>query len=268
MNIERSLILFIFICTVFPGMSRATILEFDQIRDATGTVISTVSGNAPEDDYGDRVTGTIVHVPGGQYAYGDGGEGYTPNVSVAFYSGSATASNPGVSLWRDKYGDLTNVLIGNNNSQSLIVSLTADAGFSVELFHFDLAGWPMADYTINGVSVSDGVSTLFSQSNVLVQGTMGHTAIDFVTPLSADDLLIKIDFSNLPGSKHDNIGLDNIRFGQNPPVFGQNPSVAVSEPSIFVLFSLGILGLFGITKRQAVNVDMCSKALNYPAQTT
>jgi hypothetical protein len=136
------------------------------------------------------------------------------------------------------YGDLTNVLIGNNNSQSLYVRLTADAGFDIQLYHFDLAGWPSTDYTINGVTVFDDLSILYAQSNVLVEGTTGHTVVDFTTPLTAVELLIQVDYSNLPGSIHDNIGLDNIRFGQYPPA-------PVPEPAACWLFGLGLLVLFG-----------------------
>ncbi len=61
---------------------------------------------------------------------------------------------------------------------------------------------------------------MFEQTDVLVPGDVNrprHTSFDFATPLSATELLIVIDYGNLDGSQHDNIGMDNIRFGQNPP---------------------------------------------------
>ena len=61
----------------FTGVGQASIIEFDQIRDATGTVIPTISGNAVELDYGDRITASVMNVPGGQFTYGNGGEGFT-----------------------------------------------------------------------------------------------------------------------------------------------------------------------------------------------
>ena len=226
--------------------SRATILEFDQIREA-GTVIPTISGRAVEQDYGDRVSTSPMTVSGGQFTYGNEGEGFTPNVVVDYFAGTGTPTNPGVSLWASQYGDLTNVLFGNNNSLSLNVRLSADAGFDVELYTFDLAGFPTTDYTINAVRVLSGMNTLFSESNVLVEGSgvfgSQHTSFDFATPLSAAQLLIEIDYSNLPGGSQDNIGIDNIRFGQNPP------AVIPIPPAVW-LFSAGLLGLVAIARRK------------------
>ena len=133
------------------------------------------------------------------------------------------------------------LLFGNNLSVSLNVKLTADPGFVVDLYYFDLAGWSLADYTINAVSVLSGSSVLFSQSNVLVQGANDggdmHTVFDFSVPLSASELVIQIDHGNLAVGVQDNIGIDNIRFGQTPP------PAAVPVPAALWLFISGLLGL-------------------------
>ena len=139
----------------------------------------------------------------------------------------------------DGYGDLENVLFGANNSISLNVQLTADAGFDVQLYHFDLAGYLRADYTIAGVRVLSGEQTLFSSDDVLVEGNVTgvqHTSFDFATPLAAPQLLINIDYSNLAGSQQDNIGIDNIRFGQNPPA-------EIPEPATWLLFVCGLAAM-------------------------
>lgn len=222
----------------------ATVLTFDQIREG-GLVVPTISGRGVPQDYGDRVTGSPMAVSGGAFTYGEQGEGFTPNVVAEYFGGSATPINPAVSLWVDQYGDLENVVIGNNNSGSLNVRLTADAGFSVLLYAFDLGGWPNTDYTIAAVNVLDGGSTLFSQSDVLVQGDFigpRRTAFDFATPLSGSQLLIQIDYSNLPGNQHDNIGIDNVRFGQSPP---PGPgTIGIPEPSSgLLLLAAGLAGL-------------------------
>jgi hypothetical protein len=233
----RHFVALMFMLAAMPGISQATILTFDEIREPEGAVIPTISGNPPETDYGDHANGSPMNVAGGQFTYGNGGEGFTPSVVVDLYAGSATAGNPGVSLWGNGYGDLTNVLIGNNNSISLYARLTADAGFAVQLYGFDLGGWPASDYTINAVRVLDGSGTLFAQNNVLVQGDgsgPGHTTFDFTTPLTAAELLIEIDYSNLAGNQQDNIGLDNIRFGQTPPA-------PVPEPASWLLLLLGVM---------------------------
>lgn len=201
-------------------LAEATILVFDQARSgATGTDVVPISAGASVPlDYGDRAAGSPDAVPGGHFTYGNGGEGFTPNVLVDYFDGSGLA-NRRIAMWTNEYGDLTNVIFGLQSSNTLNVRLTADPGYAVELYHFDLAGWPNADYTINGVSVMDGGSTLFTESNVLVEGDLAgprHTGFDFSSPLRGSDLLIQIDVSNLATGMHDNIGIDNIRFGQDP----------------------------------------------------
>ena len=231
----------IVLLSCFASAGRASILTFDQIRQG-GIVVPTVSGNDLEDDYGDRITGSPMNVSGGQFTYGNGGEGFTPNVVVDFVAGNGTT----LSLWQDGYGDLTNVAFGNNVSVSLNVQLTADPGFVVDLYHFDLAGW-VADYTIDAVRVLSGADTLFSQDNVLVQGADDggdmHTAFDFAVPLSAAQLIIQIDHGNLAAGMQDNIGIDNIRFGQNPPA-------VIPIPAAMWLFGSGLLGLIGIARHK------------------
>jgi hypothetical protein len=223
--------------TVWDNGAHASILTFDEAR-RSGVVVPTVSGSRVPQDYGDRVTGVSQAVPGGHFTYGEAGEGFTPNVLVDYFAGS-TAGPDGVSLWEDSYGDLVNVLFGNQNSITLNVRLTADAGVQVLLYHFDLAGWPNADYAISGVRVFDDDAILYSQNNVLVEGNLAglrRTSFDFPNPLSGRELLIEIDYSNLPGSQQDNLGLDNIRFGQFP-------AAQISEPASGLLLGLGLVAL-------------------------
>jgi len=229
---------------IAPAAVDATVLEFDQIR-LSGETVPTISGNAVPQDYGDRVTGAVVDVSGGQFTYGNAGEGYTPNVLVEYFTGAATTINPGVSIWQTGYGDLTNLVFGNNNSLSLNVRLTADPGYQVQLYHFDLAGYPDADYVIDAVRVSDGTGPLMEQFDVAVEGDAvgpGHSAFDFAAPLTAAQLLIEIDYGNLAGSQQDNIGLDNLRFGQSPPA-------VVPLPSTGLLLGFGLAGLVGSLRR-------------------
>ena len=227
--------------------ARASVLTFDQIR-VGGIVESTISGNAVPQDYGDRVTGSPMDVSGGEFTYGNLGEGFTPNVVVEYFGGSATPVGPAVALWTDLYGDLENVLFGNQNSGTMNILFTADPGFTVQLYGFDLGGWPSADYTIAGVSVFDGGTTRFSQSNVLVEGNASgprHTSFEFAVPLAGSQLLVQVDYSNLPGNQQDNIGIDNVRFGQSPPP-GPGPGpgpVPVPEPSTGLLLAISLAGL-------------------------
>lgn len=237
----------------FAGAAHATILLFDQVRLSDGDLVPTISGNGPEADYGDRVTESPMAAPGGQFTYGDGGEGYTPNITTEF-----SATSGGVAQWTTEYGDLTNVLFGSNNSTALNVQFSADPGFLVQLYSFDLGGFRFADYTINSVSVFAGNSALFSQNNVLVQGDATgsrHTAFDFTTPLSGSELLIAIDYSNLAGGQRDNIGIDNIRFGQDPPaVLAPPPPNGVAEPSSLLLLAAGV-GALLVRRRRVERVE-------------
>ena len=238
------LLVFTITLSIFAGESRATVLIFDQARDAvSGTIVEPTSpgANVPQ-DYGDRVTGSPMDVLGGQFTYGNEGEGFTPNIVVDYFSGG------NVALWTVQYGDLNNVMFSTANSNHMNVQLTADTGFDVLLYGFDLAGWPNADYTIDAVSVFSGGTTLFSQNNVVIEGDFTgpqHTSFDFASPLSGSQLLIEIDFNNITGGIQDNIGIDNIRFGQNPPP-------VIPEPISAVLFVVGgaTVGLRMFLKRK------------------
>ena len=233
---------------VWASEARASILHFDQMREL-GVVVPTVSGNDVPQDYGDRVAGSMQAVPGGLFTYGEAGEGFTPNLVVDYFSNVPFGS--GVSLWQDSYGDLINVVFGNQNSNIMSVRLTADAGFSAVLYGFDLGGWRNADYTINAVRVLDRGTELFSQSDVLVEGDSTgprHTTFAFATPLSGNDLLIEINYSNLPGNQQDNIGIDNVRFGQFP-----GPVAVVAEPSSMMLLGIGLSALLALPRRCRVS---------------
>lgn len=208
------------------GPAGATVLLFDETRDATTQLVVPVSavGGTPPDDYGDQVGETPSPVPGGFFTYGEAGEGFTPAVSVDLFSSEATAVNPGVRLHGDTgYGDLVNVVRtegpGVAGAASLSVVLSAAPGFAVDLYGFDLAGWNQADYTIAAVEVLADVQALFSDTDVLVEGDLsgpGHTAFAFDPPLRAEELTVRLDLSNIDPNLRDNVGIDNVRFGQFP----------------------------------------------------
>ena len=229
----------------------ATILLFDEARDAAGgtTVVPASAGSLLPLDYGDNVSAAAMPVPGGVFTYGEAGEGFTPDVSVEIFTSLATPTDPGARQWQSGYGDLTNIVFSNGpgtqGAPQLFVRLSAAPGFAVDLYGFDLAGFGQ-DYTIAGVSVLDGSTALFSATNVLIEGNaLGalHTSFDFATPLSAQELLVVIDVSNLAASIQDNVGLDNVRIGQTPPR-------VVPEPSALALASLAAIGL-GWRRRRA-----------------
>lgn len=214
---------------VIAGPAGATVLDFDWTRDA-GVVVPTTSPSDIPSDYGDRVTGPSVAVPGGQFLYTEAGEGYTPNVGIDIAGGGATATDPQARLWALSFGDLRNVVFGEAASQVLTVRLTAEPGFEAALYGFDLAGYPQRDWTIASVQVWAGASLLFEQRDAFIRGAAGpdpaHTAFAFSSPLVGAELLIRIDYSNLAPSRQDNIGFDNLRFGQLPPSPVPEPATA------------------------------------------
>jgi hypothetical protein len=53
--------------------------------------------------------------------------------------------------------------------------------------------------------------------------------------LSAPELLLRLDLSNLAAGVQDNIGLDNLRFGQTPP--------RVAEPGAGAMLLAGLVAL-------------------------
>ena len=233
--LRRLTILFI-LGELISGAAQATVLQFDQTRSAaTGTTVEPVYAGADlPQDYGDRVGGSPQTVSGGQYTYGNEGEGFTPNVEIAYSLGIPTASGE-VQMWPFGYGGLTNVVFGTPGSQQINIQFSADPGYSVLLHGFDLAGYPGADYTINGVAVLEGANTLFSQFNVLVGGDgfgQPFTHFEFSTPLSGNSLTLQIDYANIASGQQDNIGLDNLRFSQFPS--------PVPEPSSWAYLLSGI----------------------------
>ncbi len=205
-----------------PAVASATILTFDQ-----GTV---ANFDNVDQAYGDDVEATTE----GMFGYGVGTEGFTPDVQISYGDSDPT-------LWTTGYGDLVNVLYEATGSTGVLtVTLTADPGFLVQLYEFDAAGWPNTDYTIDAVRVSDGGSDLFLQTDVFISGATS-TPFDFTaSPLTAPQLILEIDARNL-GASSDNIGIDNIRFGQ----------VAIPEPSTFALALLSLLGMGNRRRKRA-----------------
>jgi hypothetical protein len=233
------------------GPAGATLLTFDWTRDSfSGAVTPTASPSDLPADYGDRVTGAAVAVPGGSFLYDERGEGYTPNVVVDISGGGATATDPRVRLWVDSFGDLRNVVFGAPGSGFMEARLVADPGFEAVLHGFDLGGYPGSDWTIDSVQVLAGATVLYAQADALIEGnTAGarHTPFDFATPMVAPELTIRIDYSNLSTGRQDNIGLDNLRFGQTPP--GATPPVP--EPGTAWLLAAGLAWGWRRVRRRA-----------------
>jgi hypothetical protein len=174
-----------------------TILPFES---ASGFSLSDFS------TYGDRITSPTQ----GGLPYG--GAANTPRIVIDF--------GPSTFGWYSNYGDLSSVIYTAASDGVLRVTLTADPGYMVSLNSFDLAGWSQTDHVTKSVKIFDSLGhSLFSQSNVLVQGdNVGprHTAFSF-TSLTSQIINIQIDASNITDAfGAETVGLDNLRFTQVP----------------------------------------------------
>lgn len=205
--------------------AHATILTFD----ISGGVSN---GIAVPQGYGDNVTMS----PQSGHSYGVGAEGFTPNVTVSYGS---LGERP--DLWTTGYGDLTNVLYNEiDGDQTLTVTFTAAAGFNVTLFDFDMASFT-GNPVVPGITVrdTDTNNLLFSLGATVVPGT-GHTSI---TPnATARELALVINLTGLGGTS-DNVGLDNLRFGQSVVS-------TIPEPATLGILSLGLGGLLALRRRR------------------
>ena len=199
----------------FPA--QATLLTFDVDGIAPGQII--------DQDYGDRVNGTSDVVGD----YGQGAEGTTENIVVDYGTVSP-------SLWTSGYSDLTNVFFDNADGQGpLAITLTADAGYQVLLYEFDLGSWS-TNSTVPAIQVLDQDDTvLYSVTSELILFN-ARTNFSFNGPLSGQTLRIIIDQANLGGAS-DNVGIDNVRFGQT------SPTAPIPEPATMTLLGLGAAAL-------------------------
>ncbi|MEZ5354915.1 MAG: PEP-CTERM sorting domain-containing protein [Bryobacteraceae bacterium] len=210
-----------------PLLQGGVVLTFDQ---AAG-------GPSVDQAYGDNVSTN----PQGGNSYGTvaNGFGFTPNITVTY-----GAPGEALNIFGSDYGDLTNVAYNENDGDtSLTITFDAAGGFNVILFGFDLGGWNRTDYTLQNISVFDGgAATLFSQNNVAVNGAAGHSSISFGAGLQASTLRLVLDLSGL-GSSSDNIGIDNIHFGQVSVTSTPPAPSGVPEPASFLLIGAGLLAI-------------------------
>jgi hypothetical protein len=270
-------------CCLCASPAWASILTFDIFDDEYASTENFPEGFGINQEYGDGVNSASQIATNGTttFEYGVGVEGYTPNVTASY--GPFSIFTGGPSLWRYDYGNLERVLyqgstftgIGNDYDVLDIV-LVADPGYDVVLYDFDLGGWFETDYTINAVTVYDGVPFPFITPTNQISETFdvdvagagpASTHFDFGgSPLTAHVIWLRIDANNL-GATSELIGIDNIRFGQvendtpdQPPVDLADIDAAlqpaeVPEAASFLVWLGGLccVGLVGKrrTKRSA-----------------
>jgi hypothetical protein len=204
-----------------PAAASATVLTFD----VSGGVVNHANINQ---GYGDNVAAALQ----GGHSYGVGAEGFTPNVAVSY---GTAGEDP--ALWTTGYGDLTNVHFNDADGDTTFTTrFTADAGYLVNLLSFDMASFLSGGQTIQGFTIRDvgGNTVLFSQGPTFITGVT-HNAFSFVG-VSANTLELVVNLTGL-GGVSDDIGLDNVRFGQ-----ALAPTGGVPEPSTWALLIGGFLG--------------------------
>lgn len=209
--------------------AQATILTFD---------ISIAFGNVPA-TYGDNVTSTT----NGFFSYGEG-NGFTPNVTVDYATrvistGNVFSNNLG--YWPhtgNRYGDLTQVAYPVHLFDYFgEVTLMPEAGYTVKLNGFDLAGYPQTNYPGQTIRILDGVGMLqeFTDFTVLGAGP-SHSPFSFADLISrSGPLRIQFAFGT------PNVGIDNIHFDQVS---------TVPIPGAMLLFGSGVVALAALARRR------------------
>jgi hypothetical protein len=176
----------------------------------------------------------FANIPG---SYGDNLPD-TSNIQIEYrtldaISGVTLADN--LSFWSTGYGDLENVAFPTSNGYLGEIALIAQAGYSVTLNSFDLAGWPLSDQLAQTVRILDGnFNILANYSPVNVEGDSGRTSF---SPNLTQSGTIRIQFG--PSW---NTGIDNIGFSQG---------TAAAVPTPALLPGLIGLGLGAWRRRKA-----------------
>jgi hypothetical protein len=179
----------------------------------------------------------VAGSPQAGHSYGVGPEGFTPNVTVVY---GAAGEDP--ALWTTGYGNLTNIHFNDaDGDTTFTITFAADAGFNVQLHEFDLASFLDNGQRIQGFTVlNSGGTAVFTQGPTDISGS---THNNFDIGVSDTRLQLVIDLSGL-GPVSDDIGIDNIRFGQTAV-----PTSPVPEPGALLLIGMAAAMTLGRLRR-------------------
>lgn len=242
------------LCALGLGLypASASVLTFDSCgTSATSAIVSSCSGGAINQSYGDRVQSANTDANGTQdRSYGESGEGFTPNITTSYSVAFG---------WSSGFGSLTNIIYAPGDTAFLTVTFSADAGYHARLLGFDMGGFfdlinfpNTTQYTGINVSVFNESNTqLFTQNYNL--DAMGVNQLINVQSGAGGSLTLRLDLSNLAWDPNngifdrESVGLDNIRFAQTAA--STTPNGDVPEPSTLTLVGLAGLGAFFLRRR-------------------
>lgn len=204
-------------------ISHATVLTFD-ITGAT-------SGSILPQGYGDNVTSTTM----GSFSYGMG-TGFTPDVTVDYVGSPGNQAD--LNFWATGYNDLVNVVeYEPDGAPEFSLVFTATNGQAVRLESFDLGNFGGAITLPSLTITNENNVVLWQMTNIAMPGSnLPH--ISFNPNVAGTMLTLKADISGLGGAS-DNVGLDNIAFGQE----------AVPEP--FTMAGIAGLGLLAARRKRS-----------------
>lgn len=219
----------------------ATVLTFDVDGLPNGSILSA--------GYGNRVSCSQM----GAFHYGLE-SGVTPNVTVA-YAGDHTWSAFPI-FWTTGYNDLINIIENESDGDTgYQVVFQADPNTIVQLESFDVGNWG-GSINVPEIRVADGDGTiLFQMAGVTLPANSvpQHVHLEMPPEVRASKLILRVDTSGL-GGYSDNIGLDNIRFSQDPPA--PRPSIDIDKSGAVDADDLILLLDFWLEMPAPVNLDV------------
>jgi hypothetical protein len=195
----------------------ATVLTFDIDGISNGQIIS--------GDYGDRVSCSQMN----NFHYGLQA-GITPNVTIAYVGDRVTSGFP--TFWATGYNDLRNVIENETDGDTgYQVILQADPDYIVQLESFDIGNWG-GQINVPEIKVTNGDGTiLFQLTSVTLpaNSVQQHVHLTMPPDVRGFKLVLRVDTTKLSNNS-DNIGLDNIRFSQDPP--SPSPSIDIDHNGV------------------------------------
>lgn len=166
--------------------------------------------------------------------YGSHASG-APNVGVSyrtFIDATGTMDSNQLQFWNTNYGDLSKVAYANGNGFGAEIALTPDAGYSVTLASFNLAGYPRTNLVASFVRIvdtQDNILWSLPDNSTIIGAGPSHSTF---TPNLTSTTTLRIQWGI-----NWNIGIDNISYSQAE-------AGIVPEPTSLAMGSLAAAMLF------------------------